>query len=47
MTDTIKTRSNVLAELALAKALFQQRSLRAILTHGAPGSKQDQEKEGE
>ena len=47
MTDLIKTRSNVLAELARAKALFQQRSIQAILTQCTPGSKPDQEKERE
>lgn len=35
--------SNLLAELARAKALFQQRTIAEILTEGGPGSKPDQE----
>ena len=43
MTDPIKTRSNLLADLARAKALFQQRAIMAVLMEGALGSKPDQE----
>lgn len=39
----IKTGSNLLADPARAKALFQQRTVLAILTEGAPQSKPDQE----
>lgn len=39
MTD----KSKLLADLARVKALFQQRTLEAILTDGAPKSKPDQE----
>lgn len=40
----IKTGSNVLTDLARAKALFQQRAIIAVLTEGQAGSKPDQEK---
>ena len=43
MADPIKTRSNLLADLARAKALFQQRAIMAVLMEGAPQSKPDQE----
>ncbi|MBD9529023.1 hypothetical protein [Paracoccus sp. PAR01] len=43
MTDVIKTGSNVLADLARAKALFQQRTILAIMQDGADRSKPDQE----
>lgn len=39
----IKTGSNLLADLARAKALFQQRTVLAILTEGSQQSKPDQE----
>jgi ribosomal protein L37E len=39
MAGPIKTGSNILADLARAKALFQQRTIVAILSEGAPESK--------
>lgn len=45
MADLIKTQSNLLADLARAKALFQQRTLAALLREGEPQSKPDQERE--
>lgn len=45
MSDPIKGQSNLLADLALAKALFQQRAIVALLREGADQSKPDQEKE--
>lgn len=41
-TDQIKARSNVFGDLARAKALFQQRTIMAILSEGGPESKPDQ-----
>ncbi|WP_176408583.1 hypothetical protein [Haematobacter massiliensis] len=43
MGERIKTQSNVLADLANAKALFQQRTIVAILTQQPAQSKADQE----
>ena len=43
MAREIKTRSNLLSDLARAKALFQQRTVVAILTQEIPESKRDQE----
>ena len=43
MADPIKTGSNLLADLARAKALFQQSAIMAVLMEGAPQSKPDQE----
>ena len=44
MGNEIKTRSNLLSDLARAKALFQQRAVVAILTQEATESKRDQER---
>lgn len=38
MTAPIKTPSNLLTDLARAKALFQQRTITALLTEGGPAS---------
>ena len=46
MSESIKTQSNVLADLARIKALFQQRSIIAHLGKMPPGSKADQEPQG-
>lgn len=43
MGDAVKTASNVLAELAKVKALFQQRAIVAILKKQPTQSKHDQE----
>lgn len=43
MGNEIKTRSNLLSDLARAKVFFQQRTVVAILTQGTPKSKPDQE----
>ena len=43
MAREIKTRSNLLSDLARAKALFQRRTVVAILTQEAQASKRDQE----
>lgn len=43
MDREIKTRSNLLSDLARAKVLFQQRAVVAILTQETPASKPDQE----
>lgn len=43
MDDPIKTRSNVLADLARVKALFQQRAIVAHLGKMPPGSRHDQD----
>lgn len=43
MGHEIKTRSNLLSDLARAKVLFQQRTVVAILTQEIPASKRDQE----
>lgn len=43
MGRAVSDQSKLLAELARAKALFQQHTIAAILTEGAPQSKPDQE----
>lgn len=47
MADPIKTRSNLLTDIARAKALFQQRAIMAVMMEGVSQSKPDQEGAGD